>query len=247
VTVASDHTAPALVVAGLDAGYGRSQILRGVSLTVPASGIVALLGPNGAGKTTLLRAITGFVPVTAGSIQVFGEKVDHKVPPHRRFGMGICHIPEGRGVWRSLTVRENLVMQVGSRGLDEAIERAGSVFPILATRLEQKAGALSGGQQQMLAMVAAYVRHPRLILVDEASLGLAPLVVDEIFDFLARVAATGTALLVVDQFAAKVLDLVKTAYVLKQGEIVFAGSAGQLADEDLFSRYLGSQEGRRAT
>jgi branched-chain amino acid transport system ATP-binding protein len=231
--------ADALTVEGLDAGYGRTQVLRRVSLRVPESGMVALLGPNGAGKTTLLRAVTGFLPVTAGSVRVFGQDV-RKLPAHRRFALGMCHIPEGRGIFRSLTVRENLVMQLGPHRVDEGIERASSAFPILAARLNESAGSMSGGEQQMLAVVAAYLRNPRLILVDEASLGLAPLVVNQIFDFLADVAESGTALLVVDQFAAKVLDLVTTAYVLKQGEIVFSGSAAQLADEDLFTRYLGS-------
>jgi branched-chain amino acid transport system ATP-binding protein len=228
----------ALLVEDLDAGYGRTQILRKVSLRVPESGIVALLGPNGAGKTTLLRTITGFLPVSSGSVHIFGRDV-REMASHRRFALGVCHVPEGRGIFRSLTVRENLVMQVGPARIDEAVERAGAVFPVLANRLDQRAGSMSGGEQQMLSMVAAYLRDPRLILVDEASLGLAPLIVEQIFEFLARLADTGTALLVVDQFAAKVLDLVTTAYVLKQGSIAFAGSAAELADEDLFRRYLG--------
>jgi branched-chain amino acid transport system ATP-binding protein len=228
----------ALVIDELDAGYGRTQILRKVSLRVPESGIVALLGPNGAGKTTLLRAITGFLPVSSGSVHIFGHDV-RRMAAHRRFALGVCHVPEGRGIFRSLTVRENLVMQVGPARIDEAVERAGAVFPVLANRLDQRAGSMSGGEQQMLAMVAAYLRDPRLILVDEASLGLAPLIVEQIFEFLGRLAATGTALLVVDQFAAKVLDLVTSAYVLKQGSIAFSGSADQLADEDLFRKYLG--------
>jgi len=238
-TTASAQQDHALVISDLDVGYGRTQVLRGVSLTVPAAGMVALLGPNGAGKTTLLRAVSGFLPPTAGSIQVLGRDVE-KLPPYKRFGLGVCHVPEGRGVFKSLTVKENLLMQVGPKRLDEAIEQAGAVFPVLPSRLEQRAGSMSGGQQQMLAMVAAYVRDPRLILVDEASLGLAPIVVNEIFEFLARLAATGTALLVVDQFATRVLDLVSSAYVLRQGEIVFAGSAEQLAGEDLLSTYMGS-------
>jgi branched-chain amino acid transport system ATP-binding protein len=228
----------ALLVEDLDAGYGRTQILRKVSLRVPESGIVALLGPNGAGKTTLLRTVTGFLPVSSGSVHIFGQDV-RKMASHRRFALGVCHVPEGRGIFRSLTVRENLVMQVGPARIDEAVERAGAVFPVLAKRLDQRAGSMSGGEQQMLAMVAAYLRDPRLILVDEASLGLAPLIVEQIFEFLARLAATGTALLVVDQFAVKVLDLVTTAYVLKQGSIAFSGSAAELAEEDLFRRYLG--------
>jgi branched-chain amino acid transport system ATP-binding protein len=229
----------ALEVRGLHAGYERTTVLRDINITVPASQVTALLGPNGAGKTTLLRAISGFLPCQKGSISLFGEDVT-RVSAHRRFVRGLCHVPEGRGIFRSLTVRENLVMQSAKGTETQAIERATATFPILGSRLNQPSGTLSGGQQQMLAMAAAYVRNPRLILVDEASLGLAPLIVDEIFAFLTKVTESGTALLIVDQFASRALGMATNAYVLRRGEIAYSGTARQLLDGDLFSRYVGN-------
>jgi branched-chain amino acid transport system ATP-binding protein len=227
----------ALEVSGLRTGYGRTVILRDLSLSVPAGQITALLGPNGAGKSTLLRAICGFLPATNGTVTLFGEDVT-SLAPYRRFAKGLCHVPEGRGVFRSLTVRENLKLQCGSGSETEAIERATTAFPILRERLKQPAGTLSGGQQQMLAMAAAYVRNPRLVLVDEASLGLAPIVVDEIFEFLRRLTADGGSLLLVDQFAPRALAIATTACVLRRGEIVYASTAQELLGSDLFSRYV---------
>ena len=153
---------------------------------------------------------------------------------------GLCHVPEGRGIYRSLTVRENLLVQAAGRRDADTIERAVAAFPILGARLRQRAGTLSGGQQQMLALATAYVRDPAVVLVDEASLGLAPIIVDEIFEFLASRAAMGTAILIVDQFANRALQLATTAYVLRKGNIVYDGSAADLLDADLFARYLGT-------
>jgi branched-chain amino acid transport system ATP-binding protein len=230
---------PAVEVAGLTTGYGRTLVLRDLTLTVPEGQVTALLGSNGAGKTTLLRAICGFLPAMSGSVRVFGDDIT-RLPPHRRFAKGLCHVPEGRGIFRSLTVRENLGMQAAKGGEKTAVERATTAFPILGQRLGQTAGTLSGGQQQMLAMAAAYVRNPRLVLVDEASLGLAPIVVDEIFAFLARLVADGSSLLLVDQFAVRALDLATTAYVLRRGRLTYEGSAQALQQSDLFSRYMGT-------
>jgi len=230
---------PALELRGVSSGYGDTTILRNVSLTVPASGVVALLGPNGAGKTTLLNTVSGFLRPSAGSIWMSGEDVT-QVPPDRRARSGLCHIPEGRGIFRSLTVRENLIMQ-SPKGKEQAsIERAASVFPILGERLAQQAGTLSGGQQQMLAVAAAYTRDPHVILVDEASLGLAPIVVDEIFTFLEDVSKQDVALLIVDQYVTRALSMAVSAYVLSRGEIVFAGTSAELRGSDVFSRYLGN-------
>ena len=229
---------PALELVGVEAGYGRTTILRDVSMRVPASQVTSLLGPNGAGKTTLLRVVSGFLPVTKGTVRLFGEDIT-RIPAFKRFDRGLCHVPEGRGVFRSLTVRDNLVMQSQKGGEAAAVDRAVSTFPILGERLDQMAATLSGGQQQMLAMAAAYVRNPRLILVDEASLGLAPLIVDDIFAFLIEVTRKGTALLIVDQFAKRALEMATTAYVLSRGAIVHAGPSQELLDGDLFSRYLG--------
>ena len=159
---------------------------------------------------------------------------------HRRFERGLCHVPEGRGVFRSLTVRDNLIMQ-SRRGRErEALEKAVTSFPILGERIRQVAGTLSGGEQQMLAMAAAYVRDASVILVDEASLGLAPLVVDAIFGFLERVSGDGTSLLIVDQFVTRALSMASTAYVLRQGSVVYSGPADQLADTDVFGSYIGA-------
>jgi branched-chain amino acid transport system ATP-binding protein len=230
---------PALELHGVSGGYGRTTVLRDVTLTVEASQVTALLGPNGAGKTTLLRLVSGFLPATGGRVRLFGDDVTG-VAPHRRSERGLCHVPEGRGVFRSLSVRENLLMQAAKGTEGEAIERASSVFPVLGSRLHQVAGTMSGGEQQMLAMAAAYVRSPKLILVDEASLGLAPLIVDQIFAFLEQVTRDGAALLIVDQFATRALDMATTAYVLRHGSIAFSGPAKELQESDLFSQYLGA-------
>ena len=229
----------ALDVAHLDVAYGRSTVLRDVSLSVPAGAVAALLGPNGAGKTTLLRTVSGLLAPSRGTITLFGEDVT-RLAAYRRFERGLCHVPEGRGVFRSLTVRDNLVMQSRPGHEQEAIDKAVTAFPILGQRLHQVAGTLSGGEQQMLAMAAAYVRDSTLILVDEASLGLAPLVVDAIFGFLERVSAGGTSLLIVDQFVTRALAMASTAYVLRKGAIVYSGPAGGLVDADVFSSYIGA-------
>ena len=232
-------SAPALDVVGLDVGYGRSTVLRDVSVTVPLGSVTALLGPNGAGKTTLLRAISGLLAPTRGRISLFGEDMT-TLSAHRRFERGLCHVPEGRGVFRSLTVRANLIMQSRRGHEREALEKAVTSFQILGERIRQVAGTLSGGEQQMLAMAAAYVRDARVILVDEASLGLAPLVVDAIFGFLERVSGDGTSLLIVDQFVTRALAMASTAYVLRQGSVVYSGPADQLADTDVFGSYIGA-------
>jgi branched-chain amino acid transport system ATP-binding protein len=229
---------PTLELEGVDAGYGQTTVLRDVSLTVPAGAVVALLGPNGAGKTTLLRAVSGFVTVTRGAIRLGGAEIT-RTKPHRRFAAGLCHVPEGRGVFRGLTVRDNLIMQAPKGHEAEAIARAAEAFPILGQRLGQQAGTLSGGQQQMLAVATAYVRNPSLVLVDEASLGLAPIVVDEIFEFIGQLKARATSLLIVDQFVGRALALASTAYVMRRGEIVYAGGASELLSSDVFDTYLG--------
>ena len=236
---ASVYAAPALDVRGVTSGYGRHTVLRDVSLTVPASTVTALLGPNGAGKTTLLKTISGLIKPTSGTIALGGENVTG-LGPHKRDARGLCLIPEGRGIFRSLTVRENLLIQAQKGSETTSIERAVEVFPILGGRLGQMAGTLSGGEQQMLAVSRAYIRDPKLILVDEVSLGLAPLVVDAIFAFLERITQEGSALLIVDQFVTRALQLATTAYVLRRGEIVYSGSSADLLDDDIFERYLGA-------
>jgi branched-chain amino acid transport system ATP-binding protein len=230
---------PALALHQLSSGYGGTTVLREVSLIVPRSGVVALLGSNGAGKTTLLKTASGLIRPTGGRIEIAGRDVTG-LPAHRRAALGLCHIPEGRGIFRRLTVRENLTMQAVRGQEADAVAQAATAFPVLAERLSQQAGTLSGGQQQMLAMARAYVRSPELILVDEASLGLAPVVVDEIFHFLEGVTARGAALLLVDQFVVRALRIASQAYVLRRGEIVYAGPPDQLLDDDIFERYIGA-------
>jgi len=228
----------ALELRNVSSGYEDVTVLRNVDLSVAAGSVTALLGPNGAGKTTLLKTASGLIRPISGTVHLHGVDIS-SLPPNKRAKMGLCHIPEGRGIFRSLTVRENLQMQAAPGDDEGARERSIMAFPILGERLSQRAGTLSGGQQQMLAMARAYARNPRLILVDEASLGLAPLVVDEIFSFLQQVTAGGSSLLIVDQFVARALSIATEAYVMSRGEIVFKGAPSELQQDDVFARYLG--------
>jgi branched-chain amino acid transport system ATP-binding protein len=229
----------ALELRGVSSGYEQTTILRGIDLVIAAGSVVALLGPNGAGKTTLLKTVSGLIRPTAGQVLFNGADITSS-PTHVRAASGMCHIPEGRGIFRSLTVGENLRMQALPGTEKKSLERAVEVFPILGERLRQVSGTLSGGQQQMLALARAYVRNPKLVLVDEASLGLAPVVVQEIFEFLSRLAESGTALLVVDQFVTQALQIADHAYVLRRGEIRFSGSPAELLKVDVFAQYLGA-------
>jgi branched-chain amino acid transport system ATP-binding protein len=231
-------TTPALKVSGLHCGYGRTEVLRGIDLVVETGSVVALLGANGAGKSTMLKTISGLLNPTSGTVVLFGEDVTGESTT-RRTTRGLCHIPEGRGVFRSLTVRENLELQSLPGQSRATIERAVASFPVLGKRLGQQAGTMSGGEQQMLAMARAFARQPKLVLVDEASLGLAPLIVDEIFGFLSSITNEGASLLIVDQFVARALDMAEHAYVLNRGVITFDGTAAELRKGDVFERYLG--------
>jgi branched-chain amino acid transport system ATP-binding protein len=224
---------------GVSAGYGDAPVLRDIDLVVPAASVVALLGPNGAGKTTLLRVASGLLRSQAGEVTFDGQRVTGWTP-QRLAQAGICLIPEGRGVFRSLTVRENLVLQADHDAEEAGIARAVDAFPRLGERLHQRAGTLSGGEQQMLALARAYVSKPRLVLLDEVSMGLAPRIVDEIFDFIRRLAAEGTALLLVEQYVSRALAQSDYVYLLNRGRIDFVGEPFELADEEVFSRYLGT-------
>jgi branched-chain amino acid transport system ATP-binding protein len=230
---------------GIEARYAEHVVLREVTLSVPAASIVALLGPNGAGKTTLLRVASGLLRPAAGRVELDGENVT-TLEPHELVARGLCHVPEGRGVFPSLSVRENLIMQASPGQQAEAIARAENAFPILGRRLDQFAGTLSGGEQRMLALARAYVQRPRLVLLDEVSLGLAPKVVEEIFSFIKRLAGEGTALLLVEQYVIRALELSNYVYMLNQGELVFAGEPAELEGEDVFRSYVGSAVGSRA-
>jgi branched-chain amino acid transport system ATP-binding protein len=231
-----------LTIESLTGGYGDTMVLREVSLTVPPSSVVALLGANGAGKSTTLRMASGLLRPRDGRVLLDGDDVS-SLRPSARVRRGLCHLPEGRGVFPSLTVRENLVLFSPKGKESEAFDEAVSVFPVLGDRRRQAAGTLSGGEQQMLTLARAYVSHPRLMLVDEASLGLAPLVVDHIFEFLEVIAREGTSLLLVEQYVARALALASTVYVLHKGEIVFSGPSDGLEEETLFALYSGEPVG----
>jgi branched-chain amino acid transport system ATP-binding protein len=223
---------------GVTAGYGETVVLRHVSLWVPPGSVVALLGPNGAGKTTLLRVASGLLRPRSGRVRLDGEDVTGR-PIHRLANAGICHVPEGRRIFPSLTVRENLVMQAPPGREEAAIERAGAAFPVLTDRLSQPASTLSGGQQQMLALARTYVGEPKVVFLDEVSMGLAPTVVDTIFEFLDRLRAEGTSLLLVEQYITRALAIADYVYLLQRGRVVFAGEPAEIDGERVFSEYLG--------
>jgi branched-chain amino acid transport system ATP-binding protein len=229
-----------LVLQDVRSGYGATEVLRGVDLTVPSGQVVALLGPNGAGKTTLLRTCSGLLPPSSGRVLVDDHDVTHATP-HELVDLGVCHVSEGRAVFPGLTVAENLRLMAGRHLSDETIDTAVEAFPILGQRLGQKAGTMSGGEQQMLALVRAYVTKPAYVLLDEVSMGLAPIIVDQIFEFLGRLASTGTALLLVEQYAAKALALADLVYVLRKGAIAFAGEPFELDVTALAESYLAAQ------
>ena len=220
------------------AGYGDSTVLRGVDLLVPDGSVVALLGPNGAGKTTLLRVASGLLQPWTGSLFLDGEDLTG-FPPHRLAERGICHVPEGRGIFASLTVRDNLLLQAPPGREGESLERAAEVFPKLGQRLDQLAGTMSGGEQQMLALTRSYVQSPKVVLLDEVSMGLAPKVVDEIFEFLVALAAQGASLLLVEQYVTRALAVADYVYVLGKGEVSFVGEPAELDGDDVFRAYTG--------
>jgi branched-chain amino acid transport system ATP-binding protein len=215
--------------------------LRDVSLLVPRGSVVALLGPNGAGKSTTLRAISGVIRAERGTIRVDGQRIDRR-PAYRIARMGVVHVPEGRGVFPSLTVRENLQMAAAGTGatqhLDPVVEGA-NLFPVLGDRLRQLAGSLSGGEQQMLALARALMVRPKLLMVDEISMGLAPLIVGQLFDALRSRAAAGVSLLVVEQYVEAALELADYVYVMDKGVIVDVGEPSDMRHGGLASSYLG--------
>jgi len=232
-----------LEVNDLVTGYGRLQILHGVSLTVAEGEIVSLLGANGAGKTTLLRAISGLLPAWRGEARFAGQVLG-SMRPERRTALGLGHLPEGRGLFQTLTVRENLDLSLVARTtardeIDEDRERLLTIFPALRPRLTQAASSLSGGQQQMLVLARAMMARPRLLLVDELSFGLAPQLVDQMFDMVADLRRSGTTFLLVEQHAG-VLDISDRTYVLRTGRNHLEGPSEEIgATSDLVRAYLG--------
>jgi branched-chain amino acid transport system ATP-binding protein len=227
-----------LTMNAVTAGYGQTTVLREVDFAVGDGELVALLGPNGAGKTTLLRTATGFIRPRSGSITIRDREMTG-VKPFAYTRAGVCHIPEGRGIFPSLSVYENLRIQVGKRKVASVLDDVTELFPALASRMRQTAGSLSGGEQQMVALSRAYVTNPKLVLVDEPSLGLAPIVIDRIYEALARLTARGLSVVVVEQYVQRALNLAQTVYILNHGRIVHRGSADQIDPGEIYQRYLG--------
>ena len=228
---------PILDVIDLHAAYGRIEVLRGVNLTVPRGSVVALLGPNGAGKTTLLKVISGQLPPTEGHVHLAGVHVD--AAPDELARAGLCTIPEGRGIFPNLSVSENLRLSTYSgASRSEVEEMAYGYFPRLGERRRQLAGTLSGGEQQMLAMSRALATRPALLLLDELSMGLAPLIVQHLYEVVGQIAAEGVSVLVVEQFAQMALGVAEYVAVMHGGRVVAMGQPSDVESE-LSRAYLG--------
>jgi branched-chain amino acid transport system ATP-binding protein len=232
-----------LKIEDLTVSYGGIRALHGVSLEVRKGEIVTLIGANGAGKTTLLRAISGMVAVQSGRI-LFGEVDLCATPAHHTAALGVAHVPEGRGIFANLTVLENLRLATWTRkdrqGVHEDYQRVYDLFPRLAERRQQLAGSLSGGEQQMLAVGRAIMMRGQLMLLDEPSMGLAPLMVRDIFRTLREINETGVTILLVEQNARQALKLASRGYVLETGRLVLSGTAEELiANPQVFEAYLG--------
>jgi branched-chain amino acid transport system ATP-binding protein len=241
------RAADVLQLEQLDAAYGRTNVLHEIELCVPQGAVVALLGPNGAGKTTLLRAAAGHLRPSNGRVVLDGADVTSK-PPFQRARNGLCLVPEGRGIFPNLSVRDNLRLQIppwkrNGDGFEPALE----AFPKLRERLGQRAGTMSGGEQQMLALSRPFLADPRVVLLDEVSMGLAPRIVDEIFEALVALTRTGTALLLVEQYVSRALEIADSVYLLGQGRLTFSGPAAALDEAALVERYIGAagESGRR--
>lgn len=225
----------------IHAWYGSSHVLHGVDLQIARGQTLGLLGRNGMGKSTLIRTLLGLVPQREGSIHIFGQDASH-ARPHQVARMGVAYVPEGRGVFPNLSVRENLVMAArpGRDGRsDWTLERVLSTFPRLAERLGHLGGQLSGGEQQMLSIGRALMLHPDLIILDEATEGLAPLIVREIWRVVDEIRASGMATLIVDRDWRKVLARSDRALVLQKGQVVLAGDSSAVAQDPALTRYLG--------
>jgi branched-chain amino acid transport system ATP-binding protein len=231
-----------LSVSGLAAGYGVTEVLRGIDLEVAAGEIVAVLGSNGTGKSTLNRTISGVQRATRGTIRFAGSAIERE-KPGSIVARGLIHVPEGRCVFSNLTVRENLDLGSYRRGRNrrqENRERVFGIFPRLAERHAQRAGTLSGGEQQMLAIGRGLMAEPKLLILDEPSLGLSPLLVDELFALMRRIHAEGIALLLVEQNVVQSLELASRAYVLENGVFILHGTAADIRnDPNLKRAYLG--------
>lgn len=231
---------PALELRDVTAGYGEFTALWNVSVEVPKGSVVALIGPNGAGKTTSLRVASGLLRPAKGRVLLGGQDVTRQ-PAGARARAGLCLIPEGRGIYRSLTVKENLQLHASTSGKASSIEPAINAFPVLGSRLAQRAGSLSGGEQQMLAVSRAYLTDPKVVLLDELSMGLAPIVINEILASIENLIKSGVSVLIVEQFVQRALKLADLVVILAKGEVVFRGPAKQVTEERLTGLYLGTK------
>ena len=236
-----------LTIDKLEAGYGKVQVLQGISIEVPKGKVVTLIGSNGAGKTTTMRAVSGMIRPTAGSITLTGRRIDG-LESYAIARLGLAHSPEGRRVFATMSVTDNLTLGAfprltGSRPKGDVkadLERAMELFPRLKERRTQLAGTLSGGEQQMLAMARAVMLNPEIVLLDEPSMGLAPILVDEVFRIIARLKSEGVTMLLVEQFAAAALNVSDYGYVLENGRIAVHGPADKLKnDPAVKAAYLG--------
>ena len=232
-----------LEVRGIDAGYGDVQVLFSLSLSVKDGEIVTLLGSNGAGKTTTLRCIGGVVSPRKGEVIFKGQSLS-KVAPSERARLGIAQVPEGRELWPQLTVRENLELGAyharARKRVGQNLERVNGLFPRLLERRSQLAGSLSGGEQQMCAIGRALMSEPQVLLLDEPSLGLAPIVVDQVFDVIRQLHSSGMTILLVEQNLAAALEIATRGYVIETGQVKLQGNAGELrSDPKIRSAYLG--------
>jgi branched-chain amino acid transport system ATP-binding protein len=236
-------TTPLIEVDDIEVRYGAIRALKGVTFHANEGEIVALLGSNGAGKTTTQKTVSGMLRPASGQIRFEGQRIDG-IPAHKLVGLGICHVPEGRHVFPRMTVEENL--EIGAfrfKVIDRAdVERVLELFPRLKERFSQQAGTLSGGEQQMLAIGRALMGKPRLLLLDEPSMGLAPIIVQQIFEIIREINASGVTVLLVEQNAAQALTLADRGYVLQTGELVLEGTGAELlADPRIRAAYLGEE------
>ena len=234
-----------LEVRDLEVNYGSINAIKKISFDVNEGEVIALIGANGAGKTTTLHTITGLLKAKSGSVMFDGKEL-LKIPPHKIVEMGMAHVPEGRRIFQQLTVYKNLTLGAFTRkdksAIDETLQMVYSKFPRLEERKKQIAGTLSGGEQQMLAMGRALMSKPKIVLMDEPSMGLSPLFVAEVFKIIEEIRASGTTVLLVEQNAKKALEIADRAYVLETGKIVLSGDAHELMNNDSVKKaYLGEK------